>query len=99
VKLYHTTDSAETILTDGFRDGSGWYGMATHVVTGVFFADQPVAVNEGAVGDQVIEATLPDDVDPDRFELVEEGKPYREWCIPALVNERGSIRMPPDDED
>jgi hypothetical protein len=65
----------------------------------VFFADQPVDVNDGAIGDQVIEVTLPDDLDLDWFELVEEGKGYREWCIPAtLVNEHGSRRMLRDDD-
>ena len=40
------------------------------------------SINEGATGDGVLELTLPDDFDLDDYELIEEGKPYREWCVP-----------------
>lgn len=96
---FHTTDAAERILGEGFRDGSGTYLMTTIVLTGVFIADMPVNVNEGAIGDQVLEVVLPDDTDLDDFELVEEGKPYREWCVPAeLINRLGTVRLLADDE-
>ena len=28
------------------------------------------------------------------YELVEDGKPYREWCIPAeIINRHGAVRL------
>ena len=38
---------------------------------------------EGAQGDQVLRVEFPDGVNLDEFELVDEFKPYREWCVPA----------------
>jgi hypothetical protein len=36
----------------------------------------------------VFEVTIPDDVDFDDYELIEEGKGYREWCVPSeLLNQ------------
>jgi hypothetical protein len=32
------------------------------------------------------------------YEWVEEGEPYREWLIPAIVNAKGKVRVV-DDED
>jgi hypothetical protein len=96
---FHTTDAAAAILRDGFRDGTGSYLLASLTLTGVFLADMPVDVNEGARGDQVLAVELPDDLDLDPFELIEDMKPYREWCVPAqLVNEHGAVRMLSQDE-
>jgi hypothetical protein len=95
---FHTTDAA-AMLRDGFRDGTGSYLLASLTLTGVFLADMPVDVNEGARGDQVLAVELPDDLDLDPFELIEDMKPYREWCVPAqLVNEHGAVRMLRQDE-
>jgi hypothetical protein len=105
VLLYHTTDAAEAILRDGFRDAMGSYELATLdgtpvTLTGVFLADMPVDINEGAVGDEVIEVALPDDLDLDDFELIQDGKPFREWCVPAgLINAQGHLRLMDIDED
>lgn len=102
MRLYHTTDSAEAILRDGFRDATGSYGFVDFTLTGVFFADLPVDCNEGAKGDQVIEVTLPDSVSLDDFELVYEDprmRSFREWCVPAsLINQHGSLRLIAEDE-
>ena len=32
------------------------------------------------------------------WELPEEGKPYREWCIPAAIVNQGKVRLLTDDE-
>jgi hypothetical protein len=30
----------------------------------------------------------------DEWELIEDQKPYREWCVPArLINERGNVTL------
>jgi hypothetical protein len=86
---YHTTDAADTILRYGFRDATGSYMFATFELTGVWLGDSPMDINEGAKGDQVLQVEFSDDVDLGDFEVVEEYKPYREWCVPAaLINER-----------
>lgn len=90
MQVFHTTYAAEAILRDGFRDGHGSYGLA---LTGVWVADTPLDINEGAHGDEVLEVTVPADVLTD-YEVAEDGKGYREWCVPAaLLNERGALRL------
>jgi hypothetical protein len=89
MRYFHTTtaDAAESILAAGFRDGSGSYGFATVELCGVFLADLPVDVNEGAKGDTVLAVDLPDDLDLSGFEIIEETPHvrWREWCVPAVV--------------
>ena len=38
---YHTTDAADAILRDGFRDATGSYGFSTWAFTGVWLGDRP----------------------------------------------------------
>jgi hypothetical protein len=91
--LYHSTtkEGAEAILRDGFRDQTRNYGLhydtgEPFVLTGVWLSDRPLEVNEGTAGDTVLavelHAPLEDLAD---CELIEEGKPYREWCVPAEI--------------
>jgi len=42
--------------------------------------------------------TITDDLDLDEWELVEEGKPYREWCVPAELLNRFPRRLLTDEE-
>jgi hypothetical protein len=111
VKLYHATSAAQAILADGFRDWSGSYGLADAVegtaliLTGVFISDRPLSANDGAPvnwgdapGDGVFEVTIPDDVDFAEYELIEEGKGYREWCVPAELLNRFPRRLLTDEE-
>jgi len=99
VSLYHTTDCAELILDEGFRDGEGWYGFAHFRPLGVFLSRSPANVNDGAKGDQVLVVTLPDDLPLDTWAISEEGRDVWEWCIPAhLLNERGLIRLLTEEE-
>jgi hypothetical protein len=51
-----------------------------------FWRSKPLSVHEGTGGELLLEVNLPDDCcDFPYYELVEEGKPYREWCIPAAI--------------
>jgi hypothetical protein len=55
-------DAAETILANGFRDSYGSYGLVDaqerpFMLTGVFVSDQIMTINEGAIGDDVLELT------------------------------------------
>jgi hypothetical protein len=97
--MYHTTDAADAILRDGFRDGEGSYGFVDLTLRGVFVSALPADVSDGAKGDQVLEVVLPDDVDLDEWSIVEEVHPAWEWCIPAQVlNTRASVRLMTEDE-
>jgi len=96
---YHTTDAADAILRNGFRDATGSYLLATFELTGVFLGDSPMDINEVAKSDQVLRVEFPDNVDLDDFELIEDEKPYREWCVPAaLINEHAVVTLMSDDD-
>ena len=44
--------------------------------------------------------TLPDALDISDYELIEDEKPYREWCVPAeLIRREGKIRLMSKDEE
>lgn len=91
MKLFHRTDAGEAILATGFRDAEGSY-LSNTTMRGVFLADVPVDDNEGSTGDELLEVLI--DTDISDYELVEEGKPFREWCIPAqLLNDHGTTRL------
>ena len=79
-RYFHTTDAADAILRDGLRDSEGSYGFPI-TLRGVWIADTPLDMNEGAVGDEVLEVILPSEINVADWELVKEGTPtYREWC-------------------
>ena len=92
--LYHRTTrrNAAAILENGFRDGEGNY-MTDSWFHGVWVSDTPLDINEGAKGDALLEVRLSVcEEDLAYYEWVEEGKPYREWLVPAhLLNTKGSI--------
>ena len=96
VILYHRTtkDAAHSIRENGFRDATGAY-LTKHTYTGVWFADVPLDENEGADGSVLLEVDLNvTDKEVSEYEWVEQGKPYREWLIPAeFVNARGQVRV------
>jgi hypothetical protein len=99
--VYHRTYVSEAILADGFRDGVGTY-LTADTYHGVWVSDRPLGSNEGASGDVILAIEAPEDV-LSPFEWVEEGKPYREWLVPADILNRCSIVeqtpdwMPEDD--
>ena len=94
MRMYHTTtaEAATAILRDGFNGVTAFFGRyalagSAVLFTGVWVADQPVGSGEGAAGDPgagdpVLVIDLDEAAAVD-FENCEEGKPYREWCIPA----------------
>ena len=101
VICYHTTGAADAILREGFRDATRY--IAGIELTGVWLGGQIMDANEGAKGDQVLQVVFNEDIDlndfDDRFEIIEEGKPYREWCVPAaLINEHATAALMTDDE-
>lgn len=85
--------SAKASGTGADRDG--FEGIT---LTGIFLADVPVDCHEGATGDQVLELLLPDDVDLDYWEIVDDGpRRFREWCVPSeLLNSQATVRLVQD---
>lgn len=93
---FHTTDQSDAILSHGFKDRTGFYGLGGLEMTGVWLADRPLDINEGATGDEVLQVEIADSVDLSDYEIVEDLKPYREWCIPAeLVNANATVTREP----
>jgi hypothetical protein len=98
VKLYHRTAAGDAILAEGFKDQGGTY-LTTNWYEGVWLSDRPLDANEGASGRDLLVVDIPEDALAD-YEWVEEGKPYREWLVPAeLVNRYPVSQVAQDDED
>ena len=97
MRLYHRTQHADAILTEGFRDTEGTYG-ADHVFQGVFVADQPLDANSGAEGDYVLMIDAPEEVLTE-FEWVEDGKGYREFCVPAAVLNEYPVQLETEESE
>jgi hypothetical protein len=99
MRYYHSTTrgAAGSILRSGFRDRTGYYGFG-FPLTGVWLAPEPVDINDGAKGNNVLEVVMPDHVDLTAFEIAQ--GPYREWCVPAaLINSHAVVSLIKVDED
>jgi hypothetical protein len=99
--FYHRTNQAEAILQSGFRDFEGSYGLEGMTLQGIWLSDMPIDCNEGAKGDELLEVSLAEDCcDLDYYELIMEGRRYREWCLPAeILNRYGKVRLLSDEEE
>ncbi|GMU24984.1 MAG: hypothetical protein AMXMBFR13_50550 [Phycisphaerae bacterium] len=88
MKLFHSTtpEAAAAILKEGFRDTTGQY-LTTESFTGVWFSDVPLDEGEGAKGNELLAIEAPD-ARLAEWEWIEEGKPYREFLLPADVANR-----------
>jgi hypothetical protein len=94
MRLYHTTTipSGEAILADGFRDAVGHY-LTANLYTGVWLCDRPLTQADGMWAEDdlsVLTLEIPEEV-VEPFEWVEEGKPYREFLVPAATVNRYPI--------
>jgi hypothetical protein len=93
MKFYHvtTSDSARTILRQGFHDNQDSYGT-DQPWSGVWLADRPLDSNDigNVSADTILAVSLDCEIDAlSDYEWVEEGQSYREWLIPAdFVNKR-----------
>ena len=69
-------------------------------LNGVFVSTYPLTVNEEAKGDTELEIIIESTPDQmfNEWEIVEAGKPYREWCIPAVVLNQGAVRRLTEEE-
>ena len=87
ITLHHWTtwEAAQSIRTNGFRDGSGRY-MTTKQHTGVWFTDDDEDAMQGMCGATHLSiSTKLSEKDIEEYEWIEDGKGYREWLIPAQV--------------
>jgi hypothetical protein len=87
VTLYHRTTEgvARHIVADGFRDSESYFGTE-NLHSGVWLSDRPLDTDEGAVGNALLRGKLNvGDGEIAQFEWIEDGKPYREWLIPACL--------------
>ena len=93
MRLYHVTDASAEIEREGFRDAEGTY-LTPNVYRGVWLAD--IQLDEW--GDSVFAIDIPEDeIVP--YEWVEDGKPYREFLVPAnTVNRFPRELLRPDVE-
>ena len=92
MRLYHGTTlvNAEQVANNGFQDATSNFGLYNAVssepinTTGVFFSDLVLDENEGICSEAYIVLEIPDE-HLGSYEWMEEGKGYREWCIPAAL--------------
>lgn len=97
-KLYHVTtpEAALNILAHGFRDAEGSYMMAGWF-KGVWVSNVPLDFNEGCKGDVVLRlSSSRSDLSKQlrHYEVIEEGKPYREWIVSTrFLNRYFSVRV------
>lgn len=95
--FYHRAkpEIAQTILQEGFKNSSGDF-LTNKLWTGVWLSSVPAEKRndeDDAVNLMVkFEATERELLS--RWEWTAEGRPYREWLIPAaLLNKRASVEM------
>jgi hypothetical protein len=84
---------------EGFRDGTGSYGfLVAEPLSGVWLSDVPLDENEGARGDTVLAVKLTL-ARAKKYEVLEPGKGFREYLVPASVlNRRAKVRVLPPAE-
>ena len=89
-RYFHRTTrkAVNAILASGFRDRTGKY-LTDRQWRGVWLSDIPLDIDQGARGGVLLQVQLPPDL-VEQYEWKEEGKPYREFLVPAnLINRRG----------
>ena len=92
MKLFHGTDSSEAILEKGFIDATGTY-LTDQEWSGVWLSDRVMVADGGAMVESTLVVEIPEEWVVE-FEWAEEGKPYREFFVPAeLVNRFGPPRV------
>ncbi len=92
MRLYHGTTlaNAEQVARNGFQDVTSNFGLYSAAsgepvnTTGVFFSDLVLDENEGICSEAYFVLDIPNE-HLDSYEWMEEGKGYREWCIPAAL--------------
>ena len=92
--VFHRTTpaTAEQILRGGFRDHAARY-LTEREWTCVWVSDRPLDNSEGASGETLLQIEVAEEILAP-YEWVEEGKPYREWLVPAaFLNKIGQVKL------
>ena len=90
MRFFHATGNknAEAILKESFRDGTNFY-LTDLEWSGVWISDKPFDDAHLLDGTILFAIEIPEDANSE-LEWPEEGKPYREWLVPAtLLNPYG----------
>jgi hypothetical protein len=88
-----SSDEIETILRNGFTDN---LKQTESTRSGVYITDAPGEPDPDYPGDQLLEITLPAEIDCSRWKLVFPNSPadWQEWLIPARVlNKHARVRQ------
>ena len=91
--VYHCTNeaAARQILADGFRNTTARY-LTDREWSRVWVSDRPLNNSEGASGEMLLQVEIAEEV-LKPYEWIEEGKPYREWLVPArILNQDGQVK-------
>lgn len=95
--LYHVTtaEKAVAILQDGFTDRRGSPGAERAESADVPLSAHPQDASEGTAGDTVLAVSLSVPLWAlTDFEVVEDGRSCREWCVPAdLIDSHARITV------
>jgi hypothetical protein len=97
LRLFHATTeaAAASIFTSGFRDSTLYIDGLE--LTGVWLSDIPLDRQEGTKGTEVLVVDLPEELLAD-YELIEDEKTYREFCVPSgTVNRYPIVRLSAED--
>jgi hypothetical protein len=92
--VFHRTTqtAADQILRSGFRDHTARY-LTDREWTGVWVSDRALDNSEGASGETLLQIEVAEPFIA-AYEWIKEGKPYREWLIPAAVlNKAGKVKL------
>jgi hypothetical protein len=87
-----TSDEIETILRDGFLDSTKERATGR---LGIYVADSPGELNPDYPDEQLLEITLPGQIDTSKWSLVWPENPcsWQEWLIPAsTLNKHARVR-------
>jgi hypothetical protein len=90
MRLYHQTEAKDAILAEGFTDADGDY-LTERLRGGVLLTDRILDSNESAVGDDVLDLEIPEEIVAP-FEWIEEHKGYREFLVPVEIVNRYLLR-------
>ncbi len=93
--LYYGTTSkdAERILNRGFEDLRSGF-LTDSELHGVRLFDRLRAADEGRTRECYVSVQFRDEAALKEFEVIEEGKPYRKWVVPAaFIKDNASVAL------
>lgn len=94
--FYHLTsaENARAIVNNGFRDSIGHF-LTNRTWTGVWLSCRPPETADSLPGHSLLVVHLEmSEPESARWEFTGEGRPYREWLIPAkILNRRATVGL------